>query len=42
MKLYGEFIVSLAKNNQNLAYLTMQNTAKLYGYNSLEDAEKAL
>lgn len=42
MKLYGEFIVSLAKSNQNLAYLTMANTAKLYGYNSLDDAERAL
>lgn len=42
MKLYGEFIVSLAKNNKNLAYLTMENTVKLYGYNSLEDAERKM
>lgn len=42
LKLYGAFIVELAKRNQNLAKLTMTNTALLYGYESLEDAEKRL
>lgn len=42
LKLYGAFIVELVKSNQNLAKLTMTNTAWLYGYESLEDAEKRL
>lgn len=42
MSLYGQFIVSLSKENKNLAYLTMENTAKLYGYSGVEDAEKRL
>lgn len=37
--LYGAFIVDLVKAGKNLAYLTMENTAKLYGYKSVEDAE---
>ncbi|MGN0435572.1 MAG: DUF4125 family protein, partial [Wujia sp.] len=39
MKLYGQFIVTLSRENKNLAYMTMENTAKLYGYKSLDDAE---
>ena len=35
--LYANFIVSLAKNNDNLAKITMLETARLYGYDSLED-----
>lgn len=42
MSLYGQFIVKLVKDNKNLAYLTMENTAKLYGYESLEKAEQQL
>lgn len=42
MKLYGQFIVSLAGENQNLAYMIMENTAKLYGYKSLDEAESKL
>lgn len=40
--LYGQFIISLVNANQNLAYLTMENTAKLYGYKDLQDAETRL
>lgn len=40
LKLYGSFIVGLARNGENLAKLTMTNTVKLYGYESLEDAER--
>ena len=39
LKLYGNFVVQLARNNQNLAEMIMANTALLYGYKSLEDAE---
>ena len=35
--LYANFVVSLAKNNENLAEKTMMETAKLYGYSSLEE-----
>ncbi len=42
LKQYGNFIVQLAKNGCNLAEMTMENTAQLYGYASLEDAEKNL
>lgn len=40
--LYGRFIAELLQNNKNLAFETMSNTAKLYGYKSLEDAEKKI
>lgn len=40
--LYGRFITGLLKENRNLAYETMENTAKFYGYDSLEKAEKGL
>lgn len=39
--LYGRFIASLSLEEKNLAYETMNNTAKLYGYDSIEDAECA-
>lgn len=38
--LYGRFIASLAKEGKNLAYEIMSNTAKLYGYASVEAAEE--
>lgn len=42
LSLYGRFIAGLAKEGKNLAYETMTNTARLYGYESVEAAEKAL
>lgn len=39
--LYGRFIATLSQAGKNLAYETMNNTAKLYGYDSIEDAERA-
>ena len=39
LELYARFIVGLSSHNSNLAYETMSNTAKLYGYDSLERAE---
>lgn len=42
LSLYGQFVVELAKSEKNLAYMTMENTAKLYGYENLADAEKHL
>ena len=40
--LYGRFITGLLKENRNLAYETMTNTAKLYGYESVEEAESRI
>ncbi len=40
--LYGRFITGLMQSGKNLAYETMTNTAKLYGYESVEDAEKRM
>ncbi len=40
--LYGNWIVELNKNGENLARKIMTNTALLYGYASLEAAEQAL
>ena len=37
--LYGRFIAELSKAGKNLAYETMENTARLYGYESVKDAE---
>lgn len=40
--LYGRFIAKLLQEGRNLAYETMNNTAKLYGYESVEEAEKRI
>lgn len=40
--LYGQFIVKLAKENKNLAYMTIENTAHMQGYDILEQAEASL
>lgn len=40
--LYSAFIVALYKSGRNLAYMIMDNTAKLYGYKDVEDAEKRI
>jgi len=40
--LYGRFITTLFKENRNLAYETMTNTAKMYGYESVEEAESKM
>lgn len=40
--LYGRFIAALASAGKNLNRLTMENTVKLYGYETLEDAERVI
>lgn len=40
--LYGRFIVSVQQAGKNLAYEIMNQTALLYGYVSVEDAEEKL
>lgn len=42
LDLYGRFIAGLCQKEENLAEMTMRNTAFLYGYASLEDLEEKL
>lgn len=42
LDLYGRFIADLCIREENLAEMTMRNTAFLYGYSSLEDLEEKL
>lgn len=42
LAMYGNWIVELNRSNGNLARIIMENTAKLYGYASLDAAENAL
>lgn len=42
LKMYGSFVIELEKEGQNLAEMIMTNTALLYGYESLEQAEARL
>ena len=42
LKLYAQFIIDLSQNNKNLAQMTIENTAKLQGYKSLDEAESKL
>ncbi len=41
LDMYGRFLAAYAKNNKNLVKEIMENTAHLYGYSSLEAAEKS-
>ena len=40
LELYGRFVAEHAALGKNLAALTIENSVHLYGYKSLEDAEK--
>ena len=40
LKMYAEFIIKLAREGKNLARITIENTAHLQGYTSLEEAEQ--
>lgn len=40
MELYYKFVKELEKKGENLAQMIMENTVKLYGYESLEEAER--
>ena len=42
LKMYAEFIVRLAREEKNLARMTIENTAHLQGYESLEEAEEKI
>lgn len=40
LELYGRYIVTYARGGKNLAHDIMLNNVKMYGYGSLEEAEK--
>lgn len=40
LELYGRFVVRICQEGKNLAALTMENSAHLYGYQSLAEAEQ--
>ena len=42
LELYYSYILECVSNNKNLVYENLMNTVKMYGYSSLEDAEKKL
>ena len=40
LELYGRYIVSCAKSGRNLARDIMENSVRMYGYDSIEEAEE--
>lgn len=40
LMMYGRFIVSLAQAGNNLAYIIMEHTVHMYGYETLSEAER--
>ena len=40
LQLYGQFVVEKAMSGQNIARLTIENTAMLYGYETIDELEK--
>lgn len=40
LELYGRYVVDCARRDGNLAYEIMQNSVRLYGYDSMESAER--
>ncbi len=40
LELYGRYIVDYARSQKNLAHDIMLNNVKMYGYSSLEEAER--
>ena len=42
LKMYAQFVADTAAAGKNLAYMTMNETAKLYGYENVDAAEKKL
>lgn len=40
LQLYGAYVVTMLQEGKNIARLTIENTARLYGYDSLEEFEK--
>lgn len=39
LQLYGRFVAETARDGGNIAYMTIENTARLYGFKNLEEFE---
>ncbi|MGN0633710.1 MAG: DUF4125 family protein [Oscillospiraceae bacterium] len=42
LTMYAQFVVGLANSGENLAKMTMENSARAYGYKSIEQAEEQM
>lgn len=42
LELYGKFVADCAKKGENIARMTMLNTARMYGYETLDELESKL
>lgn len=42
LNMYARFVVDLYKNGKNLAEMTIENTVRMQGYDSLDEAEAAI
>jgi len=42
LELYGRYVVAYARNGRNLAYDIMGNSVRMYGYSSIEDADRKI
>lgn len=42
LQLYGKYVITCAKEGENIARRTIENTAKLYGYSGLDEFEGAI
>lgn len=38
LELYGRYVVDYARTGRNLTYAIMENSVKMYGYGSVEEA----
>ena len=41
LELYGRYVVEYARSGRNLTYAIMENSVKMYGYESVETANEA-
>lgn len=42
LKMYAQFVIDLYREGKNLAQMTIENTAKLQGYHTLDEAERSI
>ena len=42
LELYGRYVVEYARSGTNLTYAIMENSVKMYGYTSIEEANRKI
>jgi hypothetical protein len=42
LQLYGQYVVQALNDNRNIALQTIENTARLYGYENIEAFEASI